>query len=69
MGTIANSNVYLCAAVNALVEGIYEEKIPFTEVKKHSGHLLECRSRQAEVGMQLLSKLELGLPMSEAYLQ
>jgi acetolactate decarboxylase len=28
-------NVYLCAPVNALVEGIYEEKIPFTEVKKH----------------------------------
>jgi acetolactate decarboxylase len=27
--------VYLCAPVNALVEGIYEEKIPFTEIKKH----------------------------------
>ena len=27
--------VYLCAPVNALVEGIYVEKIPFTEVKKH----------------------------------
>ena len=31
----AASRVYLCAPVNALVEGIYEEKIPFTEVKKH----------------------------------
>lgn len=30
-----NSYVYLCAPVNALVEGIYEERIPFTEVKKH----------------------------------
>lgn len=30
-----NNHVYLCAPINALVEGIYEEKIPFTEVKKH----------------------------------
>jgi acetolactate decarboxylase len=30
-----NSRIYLCAPVNALVEGIYEEKIPFSEVKKH----------------------------------
>ena len=29
------SRIYLCAPVNAVVEGIYEEKIPFTEVKKH----------------------------------
>ena len=29
------TSVYLCAPVNALVEGIYEEKIPFSEVKKH----------------------------------
>lgn len=29
------SSIYLCAPVNALVEGIYEEKIPFSEVKKH----------------------------------
>ena len=29
------NSVYLCAPVNALVEGIYEEKIPFSEVKKH----------------------------------
>lgn len=29
------SGVYLCAPINALVEGIYEEKIPFTEIKKH----------------------------------
>ncbi len=28
-------SLYLCAPVNALVEGIYEEKIPFSEVKKH----------------------------------
>lgn len=27
--------IYLCAPINALVEGIYEEKIPFTEIKKH----------------------------------
>jgi hypothetical protein len=34
--TSPNENrVYLCAPVNALVEGIYEQKIPFTEVKKH----------------------------------
>jgi len=30
-----DSSVYLCAPVNALVEGIYEQKIPFTELKKH----------------------------------
>ena len=29
------SSVYLCAPVNALVEGIYEEKIPLTEIKQH----------------------------------
>jgi acetolactate decarboxylase len=29
------NSLYLCAPVNALVEGIYEEKIPFSEVKKH----------------------------------
>lgn len=28
-------SLYLCAPINALVEGIYEEKIPFTEIKKH----------------------------------
>lgn len=27
--------VYLCAPVNALVEGIYEENIPFTQIKRH----------------------------------
>jgi len=32
---IKKSSIYLCAPVNALVEGIYEEKIPFTEIKKH----------------------------------
>jgi len=30
-----DSRLFLCAPVNALVEGIYEQKIPFTEVKKH----------------------------------
>ncbi len=30
-----NNTLYLCAPVNALVEGIYEEKIPFTEIKQH----------------------------------
>lgn len=29
------NSIYLCAPVNALVEGIYEERIPFTEIKKH----------------------------------
>jgi len=29
------NTVYLCAPVNALVEGIYEEKIPFHKVKQH----------------------------------
>jgi acetolactate decarboxylase len=32
---MSNNKVYLCAPVNALVEGIYEQKIPFTEIKKH----------------------------------
>lgn len=27
--------VYLCAPVNAVVEGIYEEHIPFSEIKRH----------------------------------
>ncbi|MGA1790167.1 MAG: acetolactate decarboxylase [bacterium] len=32
---VNESRIYLCSPVNALVEGIYEEKIPFTEIKKH----------------------------------
>lgn len=28
-------HIYLCAPINALVEGIYEECIPFTEIKRH----------------------------------
>jgi len=27
--------IYLCAPVNALVEGVYEERIPYREIKKH----------------------------------
>jgi len=27
--------LYLCAPVNALVEGVYEEQIPYSEIKKH----------------------------------
>ena len=30
-----NNRVYLCAPVNALVEGIYEEKIPFAQIRQH----------------------------------
>lgn len=33
--TTDTTRVYLAAPVNALVEGIYEEKIPFSEIKKH----------------------------------
>jgi acetolactate decarboxylase len=29
------SPVYLCAPINALVEGIYREKIPFTRIREH----------------------------------
>lgn len=29
------SSIYLCAPVNAIVEGIYEEHIPFSEIKRH----------------------------------
>lgn len=29
------SSIYLCAPVNALVEGIYEEKVPLREIKRH----------------------------------
>jgi len=29
------SRVYLCTPVNALVEGLYEQKIPFTQIKQH----------------------------------
>ncbi len=31
----ADNKIYLCAPVNALVEGIYEQNIPFSEIKKH----------------------------------
>ncbi len=31
----ADNKVYLCAPVNSLVEGIYEQNIPFYEIKKH----------------------------------
>ena len=33
-GAHNRNSLYLCAPVNALVEGIYEENIPFSEVKK-----------------------------------
>ncbi len=33
--TTEKHSIYLCSPANALVEGIYEEKIPFTEIKKH----------------------------------
>ena len=33
--THKHGSIYLCAPVNALVEGIYEEKIPFADLKKH----------------------------------
>jgi len=29
------SSLYLCAPVNALVEGIYEQKVPLREIKLH----------------------------------
>lgn len=29
------SPIYLCAPVNALVEGVYEERIPYSEIKRH----------------------------------
>ena len=29
------SHVYICAPINALVEGIYEERIPLSQVKRH----------------------------------
>jgi len=32
---LMGSSIYFCAPVNALVEGIYRQKIPFTEIKKH----------------------------------
>lgn len=31
----AGNSVYLCAPINALVEGIYEQKIPLADIKKH----------------------------------
>ena len=37
--------------------------------QQHGGHLLECRPHQAQVGVQVLTRLALGLPMSDAYLQ
>lgn len=32
---ITNSLIYLSAPVNAIVEGIYEEHVPFSEIKRH----------------------------------
>ena len=32
---VRDHRVYLCAPVNALVEGLYEQKIPFTQVKQY----------------------------------
>lgn len=32
---VNTNRVYLCAPVNALVEGIYQEKIPLSQVKEH----------------------------------
>ena len=29
------NSIYFCAPVNALVEGIYQQKIPFSEIKQH----------------------------------
>ena len=29
------SSLYLCAPVNALVEGIYEENIPLSKIREH----------------------------------
>lgn len=33
--TLKRHPIYLCAPVNALVEGVYEERIPYDEIKKH----------------------------------
>jgi len=30
-----NNRIYFCSPVNALVEGIYQQKIPFSEIKQH----------------------------------
>lgn len=35
MAPTTHNSIYLCAPVNALVEGLYEEKIPFSEIKRH----------------------------------
>ena len=35
---------------------------------KHGGHVLECRPKKAEIGIQFIQKLELSLPMSLDYL-
>ena len=50
------SSIYLCAPVNALVEGIYEEKIPLTEVKKHGDFGL-CRFAGGGAGFSQLKPL------------
>jgi len=36
--------------------------------RQRGGHLLECRPSQVRVGVQLISTLELALPMSLDYL-
>jgi acetolactate decarboxylase len=36
--------------------------------QQHGGHLLDCRPHQARAGVQVLNTMELGLPLSDAYL-
>jgi acetolactate decarboxylase len=35
---------------------------------QHGGHVLACRPRRVRVALQMISALDLGLPLSEAYL-
>jgi acetolactate decarboxylase len=36
--------------------------------RKHGGHLLDCRPRNVNLGLQILSTLELALPIGLDYL-
>jgi acetolactate decarboxylase len=63
------SSVYLCAPINALVEGIYEEKIPFAQVKEHGDFGLGTFDRlDGEMVMLEGHILELALPAGLDYL-
>ena len=59
----AVGRLYLSAPVNAIVEGIYEERVPFSEIKRH-GDFGDVYKRQALYTMTNPSRLYLSAPVN-----